>query len=135
MDGINQFIIEGNLTKDPEARCMPSGRAVTSFTVAVSETFIQDDVKREVVAYITVTTYGKQAENDARYLRKGSRVTVFGRITSWFKREEGKGGYNFEAARVIYRGKAPAGNAQGLPTDEHDQWVGDYDGAADRESR
>lgn len=78
-----------------------------------------------------MTTYGKQAENDAKYLKKGSAVAVIGRIRSWYKQQERKGGFNFEAERVQYLGK-PSGNGgrqgnAGTGNPEHDDWMADYD--------
>ena len=39
MASVNKVILIGNLGKDPETRYLPSGEAVTSFSIATSETW------------------------------------------------------------------------------------------------
>ena len=138
MASINTFTIVGNVTKDVELRYTPSGTPSVTFTVAVDNVYFdRDGKKHEETDFIPVTTYGKQAENDAKFLKKGSTVAVMGRIRSWYKQAERKGGFNFEAERVQYLGR-PSGNRaggdagqqqQGPGNAEHDDWMGDYDGA------
>lgn len=132
MAAINTFTIIGNVTKDVELRYTPSGTPTVTYTVAVDNVWYDNNgTKHEECDFIPVTTYGKQAENDAKYLKKGSSVAVIGRIRSWYKKAENKGGFNFEAERVQYLGK-PSGNrssegpAAGGNT-ENDEWMRDYD--------
>lgn len=137
MASINQFTIIGNVTKDVELRYTPGGTPTATYTVAVDNVFTgRDGKKHEETDYIPVTTYGKQAENDAKFLKKGAMVAVSGRIRSWYKPEERKGGFNFEAEHVQYLGR-PSGSRAGGDADqqqgpgnaEHDDWVRDYDNA------
>ncbi|WP_459203487.1 single-stranded DNA-binding protein (plasmid) [Ralstonia pseudosolanacearum] len=136
MASINEFIIIGNVTKDVELRYTSGGTAAVTYTVAVDDVYYdRDGQKREKTDFIPVTTYGKQAENDAKFLKKGSMVAVTGRIRSWYKQEERKGGFNFEAERVKYLGH-PNGGGQRSADDagqggagEHDDWTRDYDSA------
>lgn len=135
MAAINTFTIVGNVTKDVELRYTPNGTPTATYSVAVDDVWYDNaGVRHEDCDFIPVTTYGKQAENDQKYLKKGSPVAVIGRIRSWYKAAERKGGFNFEADRVQYLGKpgtrsadsaAPA--AGGNP--EHDEWMRDYDRA------
>ncbi len=77
---MNKCILIGNLTKDPELRTLPSsGTAVANFTVAVSRRFANQQGEREV-DFIPVVVWRAQAENCAKYLRKGSQVAVWGSI-------------------------------------------------------
>lgn len=76
---MNKVILIGRLTKDPETRQIPTGSACTNFTVAVDRTFSSRDGERSA-DFIPVVTWNKTAENCARYLTKGSRVGVSGRI-------------------------------------------------------
>ncbi|UCF24784.1 MAG: single-stranded DNA-binding protein [Ralstonia sp.] len=137
MAAINTFTIIGNVTKDIELRYTGSGTPSVTYTVAVDNVWYDNNgTKHEECDFIPVTTYGKQAENDAKYLKKGSAVAVIGRIRSWYKQEERKGGFNFEAERVQYLGK-PSGNGgrqgnagtgnAGTGNAEHDDWMRDYD--------
>jgi len=137
MASINTFTIIGNVTKDLELRYTPGGTPSVTFTVAIDNVYYdRDGKKHEEVDFIPVTTYGKQAENDAKFLKKGFPVAVIGRIRSWYKPEERRGGFNFDAERVQYLGRPTgsrpaddAGQAQDAGNSEHEKWLHDYDGA------
>ncbi|HHV7525703.1 TPA: single-stranded DNA-binding protein [Burkholderia orbicola] len=139
MSNINQFFLTGNLTKDVVLRYLPGGRATATYVVAVDTVYVHDGERREETDYIPVTTYGKQAENDAKYLKKGAGVAVTGRVRSWYKREERRGGFNFEVSQVQYTGRATSRRddereIESAPAD--DGWVADYDkGMRDAGSR
>ena len=77
------LILVGNLGKDPEMRYTPSGKPVTSFSVATSHQYTNNNVEtvKETV-WFRVTTWGKQAEVCNQYLKKGNKVLVEGRLTS-----------------------------------------------------
>lgn len=80
---LNKVLLIGNLTRDPELRYIPSGQAVTSFTVAVNRTYnSQSGEKKEEVCFIRVVVWGRMAENCNEYLKKGSPVFVEGRLQS-----------------------------------------------------
>ena len=100
---INQFILDGNLTRAPEIRYTTSGMPVCTFTVASHTVYGSGDDRREETAFIPVTTFGKLAETSYRNLRKGAAVTVMGRLGSWFNGESRKGGFTFNADQVIFR--------------------------------
>lgn len=76
---LNRAILIGRLTKDPELKYTPSGKAVTSFTLAVDRTFSGQDGKKEA-DFINVVTWNKLAETSANYLKKGRLTAVEGRI-------------------------------------------------------
>lgn len=82
MANLNKVFLIGNLTRDPELRYIPSGSAVTTFTVAVNRVYTQQGEKKEEVSYIKVVVWGKMAETCGEYLSKGSPVFVEGRIQS-----------------------------------------------------
>jgi single stranded DNA-binding protein len=72
---LNHFVISGNVTRDLELRYLPSGSAVVTYTVATNFVRFDDGGnKTEHVDFIPVTTFGKQAERHAKYLKKGSPV-------------------------------------------------------------
>jgi single-strand DNA-binding protein len=80
---INKVLLSGRLTRDPELRYTPSGTAVCSFAVASSRSYKAADGEwKEVVAYVNVVTWRKQAELVNEFLKKGSAVFVEGRINS-----------------------------------------------------
>ena len=76
---MNKCVILGNLTRDPELKTTTSGRSVCNFTVAVSRKYTGTNGEREA-DFIPVVVWGKQAENCAKYLRKGSQCAVAGAI-------------------------------------------------------
>lgn len=105
-------ILVGNLGKEPEMRYTPSGQAVTSFSVAVSEQFTNssgEKVKRTI--WFRVSAWGKQAETCNQYLHKGSKVLVEGRLSAdpatgnpkTFTKQDGTTGANFEVTAQTVR--------------------------------
>ena len=78
---INKYICTGRLTKDPELRELPSGQSVCNLRVACNGTRRDADGEyRERPHYFDVATFGSRAENVSRYLHKGSRIAVDGRL-------------------------------------------------------
>lgn len=73
----NRALLVGRLTRDPELRRTGSGKAVTSFNLAVERNFKSDDQEAD---FINCVCWGKIAENTERYCSKGSMVSVDGRI-------------------------------------------------------
>lgn len=84
--GLNKVMIIGNLGSDPEMRYTPTGRPVTSFGVATSRNWVTSEgEQREATEWFRVVAWGNLAEICNKYLRKGSRVYVEGRLQtrSW----------------------------------------------------
>ena len=79
MSGLNQVVLIGNLTRDPELRYTPDGTPVTSFTVAVNRPFVNRQGEREA-DFVPIVVWKKQAETCSEYLMKGSQVAVEGRL-------------------------------------------------------
>jgi len=81
MAGLCKAMIIGNLGRDPEMRYTPSGRPVTSFSVACNHVYTSaDGERREETEWFRVNAWGKLAETCNQYLKKGSRVYVEGRL-------------------------------------------------------
>src|SRR5690606_28798339 len=80
--GINRVILVGNLGNDPDTRYTPSGVAVTTISVATSETWTdkQTGQKQERTEWHRVKFFGRLAEIAGEYLRKGSQVYVEGSL-------------------------------------------------------
>ena len=77
---MNKVILIGRLTKDPELKFTPgSGTAVTTLTLAVDNYNSKSGEKS--ADFIPVVIWGKQAENTAQYMSKGSQIAVSGRIS------------------------------------------------------
>lgn len=78
---IAKVTLLGNLTRDPELRSLPSGTAVCSFSVAVSRSFKDKEGNwQEETSYFDCQAWASQAENASKYLKKGSKVFVEGRL-------------------------------------------------------
>ena len=86
---MNNTTIAGRLTKDPELRYAQSGKAVTNFTVAVNRPFKNAQGENEA-DFINCVAFGKQAENLAQYMKKGSMLGVEGRIQTGSYEKEGR---------------------------------------------
>ncbi len=76
---MNKAIIIGRLTRDPEMRTTTSGVNSTTFTVAVSRTYTNQNGERDT-DFLNCVAWRKQAENVAKYCTKGTQVAVEGRI-------------------------------------------------------
>lgn len=89
MASFNKTMIMGNLTRDLELRYTPKGTAVANVGVAVNEYVKDGDDK---VTFFDVVLWGKNAENCAKYLGKGSPIFIEGRMAteSWTDKESGK---------------------------------------------
>ncbi len=116
---LNKAIIIGNLTRDPEARALPSGIQITSFSVATNRVWKdKNGVKQESADYHNVVVFGRQAETAAQYLKKGSSVLVEGRMQtrSW---EGGDGVKKYRTEIVADRvqfGPRKDGQGSGSPS-------------------
>ncbi|NLY38626.1 MAG: single-stranded DNA-binding protein [Firmicutes bacterium] len=77
---LNQVVLIGRLTHDPELRYTPgNGVAVTTFTIAVDRPYANQQGAREA-DFIRIVAWRKLAENCANYLKKGLLVAVVGRL-------------------------------------------------------
>ena len=97
--GVNKVIIVGNLGGDPETRYMPSGSAVTNFTVATNESWKdkQTGEQKERTEWHKVSMFNRLAEIAAEYLRKGSQVYIEGKLrTRKWQGQDGQDRYTTE---------------------------------------
>lgn len=76
---INNVVLVGRLTKDPDLRYTSSGSAVATFTLAVNRNFTNASGNREA-DFINCVIWRKPAETLANYARKGTLLGVVGRI-------------------------------------------------------
>lgn len=116
---LNKAMIFGNLTRDPEMKALPSGMQVCSLSLATNRVYNDRDGKRqEATDYHNVVVFGKQAENCAKFLTKGSSAYVEGRLQtrSWDK--DGVKQYRTEviADRVQFGPRGSGAGTGGAPT-------------------
>lgn len=87
---INNVVLVGRLTKDPDLRYTQIGTAVANFTLAVNRTFTNQDGERET-DFINCVIWRKAAENLANMVGKGAQIGVTGRIqTRNYENKEGQ---------------------------------------------
>ena len=78
---LNQVMLIGNLTRDPELRYTPAGMAVVSFGLATNRVWItKQGEKKEDAQFHRIVAWNKLAELCSQLLSKGRRVYVEGRI-------------------------------------------------------
>ncbi|HID85896.1 MAG TPA: single-stranded DNA-binding protein [Anaerolineae bacterium] len=98
--GLNKVMIIGNLGRDPEMRYTPSGKPVTSFSVATSRSWVTaEGERREATEWFNVVAWRDLAEICNQYLRKGSRVYIEGRLQTrgW----EGQDGQKYYRTEIV----------------------------------
>ena len=84
--GLNKVMLIGNLGRDPEMRYTPSGKPVTSFSVASSRSWVSSDgERREETEWFNVVAWGNLAEICNQHLARGQQVYIEGRLQtrSW----------------------------------------------------
>jgi len=105
-EDMNTVGVTGNLTRDVEMWWSPGGTAVASIRVGVNGRRKLGDQWVDKPNFFTVTTFGKQAENDAKYLKKGRRIIVQGRLDwSEYEAKDGSGkrqSVQIIASRIMY---------------------------------
>jgi len=109
---INQVILMGRLTRDPELRTTPSGKNVCSFSLAVDRAFGQDDS----ADFFDITAWDKLGELVNQYLSKGRRCLVQGRLSyrSWEQDGQKRSKVEVIATDVTFL-DGPAGDSDTAP--------------------
>lgn len=127
--GLNKVMIIGHVGRDPEMRYTPSGRPVTSFSVATSRTWTSaEGERREETEWFNVVAWGNLAEICKAHLTKSQQVYVEGRLqTRGWEDETGKKHFRTElvANEMILLGDRRPHNAEMDYMDE-DSENGDY---------
>ena len=114
----NKAILIGRLGKDPELSYTQSGTARCKFSLATSESYTdsQTGERKEKTVWHNIIVWGKQGENADKYLRKGSRCAVDGKIDNRSYEKDGQTRYITEiiAHRVTFLDtKSEGGGQQG----------------------
>lgn len=88
-----KFFGTGHLTADPETRVTPKGKSITQARIALNREFQDGEGKiHEQVDFWNVRVFAKRGEAFAKYLKKGSKVAVSGRLEQdhWTDKETNK---------------------------------------------
>lgn len=76
---MNKVILIGNLTRDPDYGETQSGISFCNFSIAVNRHYNDSNGERQT-DFFNIKTWRGQADNCAKYLRKGSKVGVVGSL-------------------------------------------------------
>lgn len=93
MLSVNNVMLAGNLTHDPELRALGGGRQACRFGMAVNRQYRTSDGEDvEETCFVDVDAFGRTAESVAQYMHRGSSVLVEGRLQQdrWQDRVTGK---------------------------------------------
>lgn len=118
---VNKVILIGRLGKDPEMRFTPSGKPVTSFSLATNEYWTDPNGERqERTEWHRIVTWGKLAETSAKLLGKGKQVYIEGRLQtrSWDDRDGNKRYTTEIVASTMQVLGSPEGQDRALTADE-----------------
>jgi len=96
--GLNKVMLIGRLGRDPEMRYTPTGKPVTSFSVATNRTWVTaDGERREATEWFNVVAWRELAEICHQHLAKGSKVYIEGRLqTRSWESQDGQKHYRTE---------------------------------------
>lgn len=95
---INNVVLMGRLTADPELRTTTTGRSVASFSIAVDRQFARSGEDRQT-DFINIVVWQQQAEFVCRYFKKGSMIAVTGSLQT--RQYEDKNGNRRTAYEVV----------------------------------
>lgn len=87
---INNVILGGNLTRDPDLKYLTNGTACVDFSIANNRKYKKGEELVEEVSFIGLTAFGKTAENISKYFAKGSLILIEGRIKTDQWEQDGK---------------------------------------------
>ncbi|MCA9902925.1 MAG: single-stranded DNA-binding protein [Anaerolineae bacterium] len=124
--GLNKVIIIGYVGREPEMRYTPSGRPVTSFSVATPRTWVSaEGERREETEWFNVVAWGNLAEICKAHLTRNQQVYVEGRLqTRGWEDEQGKKHFRTElvAQEMILLGdrRAHNGDIDFIGSDDND---------------
>lgn len=87
---MNQIIIHGRLTRDPETKFFDGDKTMTKLSVAVDRSF-KDKDGNKVTDFFNCVSFNKQAEIIDKYFKKGDGITVSGEMqNNTYTDREGK---------------------------------------------
>ena len=123
MAGVNKVILIGNLGRDPEIRYSQQGVAVVNFSIATSEQWTDKNTgeKQEKTEWHRIVSFGKPAEILEKYLSKGQRVYIEGRLQTRNYEKDGQTHYITEVVATNFQflggGRADNQGGSGYPQD------------------
>lgn len=119
-EDINVVILNGRLTRDPETKCLPSGTEVCEFSIASNARVKRGDHWEDKGSFFDCTAFSHTAGFVGQYLKKGSAVTVLGRLTqdTWNDKTTGE---KRSKVKIIAEKVQGQGSGKGQSRDEQRQ--------------
>lgn len=135
--GYNKCTFVGNLGGDAELKALQNGTAVCSFSVGANESWKNDrGEKQERCEWVNCTLWGKRGEALAKYLKKGTRVLVEGKLRTDKSEKDGQTRYYTKLIvdEVVLLGDKKPGGGAGRHSDvsasnKGDAWLPPDDGS------
>ncbi|NIS82138.1 MAG: single-stranded DNA-binding protein [Anaerolineales bacterium] len=116
--GLNKVMIIGHLGRDPEMRYTPSGRPVTTFSVATNRSWTSSNGERhEETEWFNIVSWGSLAEICNQYLRKGQQVYIEGRLQT--RRWEDNEGNKHFTTELVAKEMIMLGDRREISGDSH----------------
>lgn len=110
-NGVNKVFLLGNLGSDPEMRVAGSGTAVMRLRVATNERVKKGEQWEDHTEWHTVTVFGRRAEGLAKFLSKGHRVHVEGKLRT--RQYEDREGNKRQSTEIIADEVTALGDGRG----------------------
>jgi single-strand DNA-binding protein len=111
-EGLNKVMLLGNLGADPELKMTQGGQAILKLRLATTESYLdKNNTRQERTEWHSVTMWGKRGEALSRFLQKGERIFVEGRISTSSYEKDGEKRYRTEivANNIILGGRGKGG--------------------------
>ena len=112
-EGLNKVLLLGNLGADPELKVTQGGQSVLKLRLATTESYLdRNNTRQERTEWHRVTLWGKRAEALSKFLQKGERIFVEGRIQTSSYDKDGEKRYSTEivANNIILAGRGKGGD-------------------------
>ena len=130
---MNKVFLSGNLTRDPEVKRTVNGRAYSRMGIAINRRYKNPSTGQyqDEVSFFNLVAWEKTAEFCGRYLRKGSRVLVEGRLQTYsYEGRDGvkRSGVDIVVDNIEFAGAKRTDNGQ---RGDNDNYGGGYQGGND----
>lgn len=106
---MNLVVLMGRATKEPEVRYGQNGMAIAKYSIAV------DRGRDKGTDFVNITAFDKSAEFAEKYIKKGTKILVTGRIQTNSYEREGKKIYTFDVIADMQEFCEPKGTSEAVP--------------------
>nr|BFD33757.1 hypothetical protein GTC16762_33760 [Pigmentibacter ruber] len=99
MSGLNKVILIGRLGRDPDIHVTQSGKKCAFFSIATSETWVQNGNKEEKTEWHKIIAWEKLAELAEKFLKKGNNIFIEGKLQT--RKYKDKNGLDCNTTEII----------------------------------